>query len=61
MAYGHYIQMRIVVSNSLMQSQMTQVQLITDDYVVALTDKNILEDILPTYKSNRNAKRKPLV
>lgn len=33
-----------------------------DDYVVALTDKNnFRKDILPTYKSNRNAKRKPLV
>lgn len=33
-----------------------------DDYLVALTDKNnFRKDILPTYKSNRNAKRKPLV
>ena len=33
-----------------------------DDYVVALTDKNnFRKDILPTYKSNRNEKRKPLV
>ena len=33
-----------------------------DDYVVALSDKNnFRKDILPTYKSNRNAKRKPLV
>ena len=33
-----------------------------DDYVVALTDKNnFRKDVLPTYKSNRNSKRKPLV
>jgi len=33
-----------------------------DDYIVALTDKNnFRKDILPTYKSNRNTKRKPIV
>lgn len=33
-----------------------------DDYIVALTDKNnFRKDILPTYKSNRNNKRKPIV
>jgi DNA polymerase-1 len=33
-----------------------------DDYIVALTDKNnFRKDILPTYKSNRNSKRKPIV
>jgi 5'-3' exonuclease len=33
-----------------------------DDYVVALTDKNnFRKDILPTYKSNRTSKRKPIV
>jgi len=33
-----------------------------DDYVVALTDKNnFRKDVLPTYKSNRKEKRKPIV
>lgn len=33
-----------------------------DDYIVALTDKNnFRKDVLPTYKSNRKAKRKPIV
>lgn len=33
-----------------------------DDYIVALTDKNnFRKDILPTYKSNRTSKRKPIV
>jgi len=33
-----------------------------DDYVVCLTDKdNFRKDILPSYKDNRKAKRKPMV
>ena len=37
-------------------------QLAADNYVVALTDKhNFRKDVLPTYKSNRAGKRKPMV
>lgn len=33
-----------------------------DDYIVALTDKNnFRKDVLPSYKDNRKAKRKPMV